>query len=163
MKNKSIISLCAVFAFLVLIFTCPNKQAHGEAIRYMVSTVLNEKLDDDMESNPLGVLGTMFMSKVLDEVVDSRLKVNNYFIFSTGELNFKGKTRTVSFGILGNVYTMGENDLRKNINDEEECWSGAPYCGLCEKTERFIVRLCEKWGVYSMDYVKNWGAMVWIM
>lgn len=52
MKNKSIISLCAVFAFLVLIFTCPNKQAHGEAIRYMVSTVLNEKLDDDMESNP---------------------------------------------------------------------------------------------------------------
>ena len=120
MKNKSIISLCAVFAFLVLIFTCPNKQAHGEAIRYMVSTVLNEKLDDDMESNPLGVLGTMFMSKVLDEVVDSRLKVNNYFIFSTGELNFKGKTRTVSFGILGNVYTMGENDLRKNINGEEE-------------------------------------------
>ena len=31
-----------------------------------------------------------------------------------------------------------------------------------KKTGCFIVRLCEKWGVYSMDYVKNWGAMVWI-
>ena len=75
MKNKSIISLCAVFAFLVLIFTCPNKQAHGEAIRYMVSSVLNEKLDDDMESNPFGVLGTMFMSK--ETVLVFPLKFNS--------------------------------------------------------------------------------------
>lgn len=27
-----------------------------------------------------------------------------------------------------------------------------------KKTECFIVRLCEKWGVYSADYVKNRGV-----
>lgn len=119
MKKKIIVILCSLFAFILLAFTCPNRNDHKEAIKYIVSCMVNEKLDEAGENDAFAFLGSLFMTKFLEEFLDARLKVNNYILFSVGEVNYKGDTKTVSFGILNHVFTLSKDDLKKNITEEQ--------------------------------------------
>ena len=122
MKKNIILALCLAVAFFVLAFTCPDKEAHSEAITYKVSIVVNEKIDNGENENPLGFLGSMYVSKIIGEVLESRLKVNNYLIFSTGEINYKGEVKTISFGILNHVFTIGKEDVERNLEEMSSNW-----------------------------------------
>ena len=42
---------------------------------------------------------------IIDKVLVSKLDVSNYFIFSVGSLQNETKSKVVSFGILGHVFT----------------------------------------------------------
>ena len=117
MKKKIIVTLCSLFAFILLASTCPNRNYHKEAITYLVSSMVNEKLDEAGENDGFSFLGSLFMTKFLEEFLDARLKVNNYILFSVGEVNYKGNTKTVSFGILNHVFTLTKDDLRKKITE----------------------------------------------
>ena len=64
----------------------------------------------------------MYVSKIIGEVLESRLKVNNYLIFSTGEINYKGEVKTISFGILNHVFTIGKEDVEKNLEEMSSNW-----------------------------------------
>ena len=116
MRKNIIIGAFALFAFLLLVFTCPNKQDHEEAITYVVSSLINEKIDEE-ETDALALLGSFYLTKFVGQFLDSRLRVNNYFLFSVGEVNYKGKTKNVSFGILNHVYTIDKEDIKKEISD----------------------------------------------
>lgn len=113
MRKNIIIGAFALFAFLLLVFTCPNKQDHEEAITYVVSSLINEKIDEE-ETDALALLGSFYLTKFVGQFLDSRLRVNNYFLFSVGEVNYKGKTKNVSFGILNHVYTIDKEDINLN-------------------------------------------------
>lgn len=107
-----------MFAFLLLVFTCPNKQDHEEAITYVVSSLINEKIDED-ETDALALFGSLYLTKFVEQFLESRLRVNNYFLFSVGEVNYKGKTQNVSFGILNHVYTIDKEDIKKKISEDK--------------------------------------------
>lgn len=118
MRKNIIIGAFALFAFLLLVFTCPNKQDHEEAITYVVSSLINEKIDEE-ETDALALLGSFYLTKFVGQFLDSRLRVNNYFLFSVGEVNYKGKTKNVSFGILNHVYTIDKEDIKKKISEDK--------------------------------------------
>ncbi|WP_337559343.1 DUF4359 domain-containing protein [Prevotella sp.] len=118
MRKNIIIGAFALFAFLLLVFTCPNKQDHEEAITYVVSSLINEKIDEE-ETDALALLGSFYLTKFVGQFLDSRLRVNNYFLFSVGEVNYKGKTKNVSFGILNHVYTIDKEDIKKEISEDK--------------------------------------------
>ena len=117
MKKIIIIGVCAAFVFLLLAFTCPNRQEHEEAITYTLSSFANEERDKD-ETNAFSWLGSLFVKKVAGVFIDSRLKVNDYILFSVGEMNYKGKTKTVSFGILNHVYTLDKEDIKNKVSED---------------------------------------------
>ena len=117
-RKNIIIGAFALFAFLLLVFTCPNKQDHEEAITYVVSSLINEKIDEE-ETDALALLGSFYLTKFVGQFLDSRLRVNNYFLFSVGEVNYKGKTKNVSFGILNHVYTIDKEDIKKKISEDK--------------------------------------------
>ena len=94
MKKIIIIGVCAAFVFLLLAFTCPNRQEHEEAITYTLSSFVNEEMDKD-ETNAFSWLGSLFVKKIAGVFIDSRLKVNDYILFSVGEMSYKGKTKTI--------------------------------------------------------------------
>lgn len=118
MRKNIIIGAFALFAFLLLVFTCLNKQDHEEAITYVVSSLINEKIDEE-ETDALALLGSFYLTKFVGQFLDSRLRVNNYFLFSVGEVNYKGKTKNVSFGILNHVYTIDKEDIKKEISEDK--------------------------------------------
>ena len=47
------------------------------------------------------------------------VSVDDYFIFSIGKLHYGAEEKTVSFGILGHVFTFDSADLRKAIETDK--------------------------------------------
>ena len=77
-----------VAVLLLLCFTNPSKTKHVEAIHTELMKVLEQQGGSE---------ATVYAS----------LGVSNYFIFSIGSLQDGTKSKMVSFGILGHVFTSG--------------------------------------------------------
>lgn len=125
--KKVIAVIIIVGAVLLLAITCPDKTAHQEAIRDSISLAYNDKVNESMSeedaSNELvqgfAMLGNMFVDKIVETVLDTKLSVKNYVLFSVGTIYHNGSSKTVSFGILNNVFTYDKEDI-KNLIDENK-------------------------------------------
>ncbi len=116
--------LIAILAVLIVgaaaaVLTCPDKQAHKDAIMAVVNEKINEELktdDDDLQglSALFGTLG----SGIAGGIVDNRLVVKNHFLWSTGEFqNLDGEYNQISVGLFGHIFTFNKEDLDKAIQD----------------------------------------------
>ncbi len=118
---KKLIAIVVVVAvFLALLITCPDKQAHQTKLKESVNSLVNEKLTAE-ESSGLGegpaLFGSMLLSPIMDEALGTMLTVDNYVVFSVGKMEFDGKTRTVSFGILNQVFTPSKEQISNALKN----------------------------------------------
>lgn len=115
--------LIAIVAVLVVgvaaVMTCPDKQAHKDAIMAVVNEKINEELKTD-EADMLG-LSALFGSigtGIASRIVDNRLVVKNHFLWSTGEFqNLDGEYDQISVGVFGHIFTFNKEDLDKAIDN----------------------------------------------
>lgn len=61
----------------------------------------------------------MMAGSMMDEAMNQLFEYHNYIVCSTGSVEFNGKQHTVSFGILGNVYTMNADDMVKALESAD--------------------------------------------
>ena len=87
MKKAIIITLLVILGIgVAAIVTCPDKQAHKDAIMDVVNQKINEELHtDDQEYQGLSALFGSLGSGIASRIVDNRLVVKNHFLWSTGE------------------------------------------------------------------------------
>lgn len=106
---KALFYTLLIFIILsaVCAFTCPDKDAHKEALTEMMDEILNQEI-----SEGLGIIGTdlsLFDSLLGTEIgewtIDSVLDVKDYFLFSIGYITYDGEKHPVSFGIFNHVFT----------------------------------------------------------
>ena len=84
--------------------------------------VIGDSISDELQgsnsdsqgiSEIVGSIG----SSVAGYLLDNRLTVKNYFVFSVGELkDFYGEEQKVSVGVFGHVFTGGKEEIKKAIN-----------------------------------------------
>ena len=107
--KKFFITLAVLLVVLagVGVVTCPDKQAHKDAIM----SVINEKINESVSfASSLG-------SGIVGYVLDNRLTMKNHFVFSTGELNkLDGSSERLSVGVFGHVFTFSKEDLDKALD-----------------------------------------------
>ena len=118
--SKKIVAIAViVIAIIILALSCPNKQTHVEALNNAIMTYLTESMSKDstMTKDGSDELATGLASSIVPKVLNSKLNVNNYFLFSVGEFTDEGKTKTVSFGILGHVFPIGLSDSEKELDE----------------------------------------------
>lgn len=106
-----------VVAVLVLVFTCPDREQHRDAV---VSEINNAVGDVSGTSGAFGMLGDVFMSGIVDMMVGQVLDVDSYLIFSIGTIHYGGKSRAVSFGILSHVFTFDAGYLQKSFENGDD-------------------------------------------
>ena len=102
---------------LTLVFTCPGKKAHQAAIRDLITETLDEEPPEIIPQELLpvwNVLGSLAAGQLIDVLLDSQLEVRNYAIFSIGRIQLPDEKKTVSFGILGKIYTFDKEDIQKS-------------------------------------------------
>ena len=81
-------AIIAIMALLIIgaaaaVITCPDKQAHKDAIMAVVNEKINEELQiDDEEHQGLSALFGTLGSGIASRVVDNRLVVKNHFLWS---------------------------------------------------------------------------------
>lgn len=118
--SKKIVAIAViVIVIIILALSCPNKQTHVEALNNAIMTYLTESMSKDstMTKDGSDELATGLASSIVPKVLNSKLNVNNYFLFSVGEFTDEGKTKTVSFGILGHVFPIGLSDSEKELDE----------------------------------------------
>ncbi len=111
--KKWVALLVIIIVLGVLVLTCPDKEVHKEAIKEDMAEMVNEKFANDsiMGMSGFGVSGIAFVKGMASMVLDTNLRVRNYFIFSLGEISYDGEKRIVSIGIMGHAFTV----FRKNF------------------------------------------------
>lgn len=118
MKKALIPIIVVLIIGAAAVMTCPDKQAHIDAIMAVVNEKINEELQtDDEEYQGLSALFGTLGSGIANRVVDNRLVVKNHFLWFTGEFqNFDGEFQQVSVGFFGHVFTFNKQDLDKALD-----------------------------------------------
>lgn len=118
MKNLLLFTLIIVFIAGFCVVSCPDKEAHSEAIMENVNELIDEEATKDVTNESekaLALLALSLVSGISNLVIDSRLSVGNYFLFSIGRVTFEGESRIVSIGVLNHVFTDINDNLKKEI------------------------------------------------
>ena len=101
------------------VVTCPDKQAHKDAIMSVINEKINESVSKDSSEGDEGIalFASSLGSGIVGYVLDNRLTVKNHFVFSTGELNkLDGTSERLSVGVFGHVFTFSKEDLDKALD-----------------------------------------------
>ena len=95
--------------------SCPDEQAHKDAIMAVVNESINDELNiKEGEGNFLSNLASSIGSGVAGVILDNRLTVKDNFLFSVGEIkNADGESKAVSYGVFGHVFTVDKDEVVK--------------------------------------------------
>lgn len=113
--KKFLIALACLAALAgIAAVTCPDKQAHKDAIM----SVVNEKINESLDPSDLSIFAESLGTALVGIVLENRLTVKNYFVFSTGALrDLDDLSRTVSVGVFGHVFTFSKEDLDRALEE----------------------------------------------
>lgn len=118
---KMVIGLI-IFILALFAITNPGADAHKEKVRTEASKAVEKAVgstDNNFFSQALRSVAKMMAGSVMDEAMNQLFEYHNYIVCSTGSVEFNGKPHTVSFGILGNVYTMNADDMVKALESAD--------------------------------------------
>ena len=126
-KKSSHFALKVIFGLVVLIIaifaiTNPGADAHKEKVRTEVGKAIEKATattDNNFFSQAMRSVAKMMADNVMGEAMDQLFEYHNYIVCSTGSVNLNGKDHTISFGILGNVYTMNADDMVKALENND--------------------------------------------
>lgn len=122
-KRKSHMAMKLIFGLIVFIIAVfavsnPGADAHKEKVRTEVGKAIEKATstsDNNFFSQTLRSVAKMMAGSVMDEAMNQLFEYHNYIVCSKGTVEFNGKQHTVSFGILGTVYTMNADDMVKAL------------------------------------------------
>lgn len=118
---KMVIGLI-IFILAIFAVTNPSADAHKEKVRTEASKAVEKAVgstDNNFFSQALRSVAKMMAGSVMDEAMNKLFEYHNYIVCSTGSVELNGKQHTVSFGILGNVYTMNADDMVKALESAD--------------------------------------------
>lgn len=96
--------------------TCPDRDAHADALKSLANEVLTSELSADMpdgEDDAFVAFGSVLGTGLSGFVIDNMLNVENYFVCSIGRVSLGSETRVVSVGLLNHVFTADSEDVKQ--------------------------------------------------
>lgn len=114
MKKLFKILLVVLIIGGVAVISCPDKQAHKDAITSVINEAVQDELGVNPEEDSLGIL------KGLANIgagiyLDSKFDVKNYFLFSVGTILHGAENDVVSLGVFGHVFTFDKEDVKEML------------------------------------------------
>jgi len=98
----------------VAVISCPDKQAHKDAITTVINEAVHDELGVNAEDDTLGILsGLANIGAGL--YLDNKFDVKNYFLFSVGTLLHGSENDVVSLGVFGHVFTFDKEDVKQML------------------------------------------------
>ena len=117
-KTFSFIVVIAII--MVSVMTCPQKEAHKDALMKLVDSALDSELykhANTDEEKGFAMIGSLLGSGIARIFLDKKLLIDNYFVFSVGRIVFEGEEKIVSVGLFNHVFTEDEKALKERLKD----------------------------------------------
>jgi len=122
--KKLIALILLVVLIVVMVITAPEKRSHTDAMMEAVEALVDEEVENQgLEKNILAKAGKSLALPVMKAVLQSKVKMHNYYVFNTTYMKYKGKEQLLSVGVLGHVFTFDKEMLREALT--EAATSGA--------------------------------------
>ena len=127
MKNL-LITLIAVIAVATMVVTCPDKESHLTAINNEVTTVIDNKVNeqdfgdiknegDKALEQGIKLFASTFAGGLAKTMIEQKLIVHNYFVCSIGTINTDEGSKTLSIGLLGHVFPLiNAEKIKESLN-----------------------------------------------
>lgn len=119
MKKLTMTLLALIAIAVVMIMTCPDAEAHKNAFKEAANQAVTNELSTVGDNAGLtqllgGVIGNYFV----DNIVDSRMFVKNYFVCSVGFLNSLdgSEPQLVTVGLFNHVFSPTAEQIRESID-----------------------------------------------
>ena len=107
-KSKGVIALVIIaIVVVVLLVTCPKKQAHLDAI----DNVYTEAAANQENGNLISTIGNYLGGKIAGTAIKQMLVVDDYFVCSVGTINTKEGKKPLSIGVLGHVFILDKEKM----------------------------------------------------
>ena len=118
MKKFLVLIGLLVVVGIVLMSTCPDREAHRKAISNVVSGAINSEMDNSGIEETMAAIGTVLMVHAIDTYLTSTLVVRDRTFYNVGVISYKGEFRMVSVGVFNHVFTISEDEARQLIKDK---------------------------------------------
>ncbi len=123
---KKIIALIILIGIVLLAaITCPDAEAHKNAIVNVMSDTVDDKISEELSSGDsniisagLASIGSMLAGKLIESAVDTKLHVDNYVVFSLGKIHWEQEDKVVSVGVFNRIYTFSQEDIQKVLREQ---------------------------------------------
>ena len=125
---KKLLTIVIILLVAVLMTqTVPDKRAHKEAMMKAVKELVDEEAENrGFKDNGLTRIGKSIVNSAIETALNSKLKVDNYYLFNTTHIRQGDENKLLSVGIFGHVFTFDKKMLRealekgKKVEDEQE-------------------------------------------
>lgn len=122
--NKTLLTLLLIlFITGVCVVSCPKHEDHSKTIIAKFNKVIDKEFSDNTNNDTekaFALLASTICSGVSEYVIEKRLSVDNYFLFSVGKISLDGEEKIVSIGILNHVYTEIEDAIKDALQKYSE-------------------------------------------
>jgi len=126
-KKKSGCGGCAwiiigllVALLIAMAVTCPDKETHKRTIQEKISLALDKTISENaglagVFEQGINIIRSMFEGPLVGAILDEALTYHNYYVFSKTTIQLDGKDEAVSYGVLGKVFTVNEDDIAEYL------------------------------------------------
>lgn len=116
--KKLLVAVIIIGIAILMALTVPDKKAHKEAMMNAVKEYVDEEAEErGIADNGITRFGKNVVNKAIEGTLGTMLKVNNYYLFNTTHVKFKGKDQLLSIGMFGQVITFNKEMLREAIEN----------------------------------------------
>ena len=115
--KKLLVVIIVLLVAILMALTVPDKQKHKDAMMEAVNEYVAEESVDKLGDNILAKLGKSVVVKTVETALNSKLKVNDYYLFNTSHVRLNGKDQMLSVGLFGHVFTFDKEMLRDKLNE----------------------------------------------
>ena len=116
--KKLLIAAIILLVAVLMTQMVPDKQAHKEGMMEAIQEFVDEEAEQrGFGDNVLTNLGKGVVMKTIETALNSKLKVDNYFICNTTHVRLKGEDKVLSLGIFGHVFTFDKKMLREKLEE----------------------------------------------
>ena len=112
--------IMAIFfiALIVLALTNPSEEEHKAAIKTEVRATVDsitDGSDGSLFTQGIQIFAKAMANNLTGNILNELFEYHNYIIFSKGTVRLDDSSHTISFGILGKVYSINSDDIIKAI------------------------------------------------
>ena len=114
---KKLLSLIVLLLVaLLMVLTCPGKDAHKAEMMKAVNAYIDEEAQRrGIGENKFFWIGKKSMATMIEVIIDTKLELNNYYLFNTTHAQIGDEDKLLSVGLCGHVFTFDKEMLREAL------------------------------------------------
>lgn len=115
MKTLKIVLIAFATIILISVLTNPSIEEHKQAVKSVINQVVQNSISEngsDMEK-----LGILFGSSLAEKLIENSVTRDNYILFSITKITWQGKSKSIGYGVFGNIFLSEK--VNKEFNNNE--------------------------------------------